>query len=317
MFQIVLIFLLATFIIQQNNTLKSYSSVIEVSNLNQNDDDLYFFQFKPNTILNFSTPQKITNVSYLTNGDGLNEKTDIEIPKPNKTIRIVSLGNSFAFGLFVKTEDNYSEKLEEFLNDKNLCPSINKFQVINLGVPGYGFDYAAKHYIDKAVKYEPDHIIWMVQDESISFPSELFYKQRQQLAESKRLVDSGEMLHEKNLGYNNKLILEIEIAARNEIKSKYTDTDRIGLLSNKFALLNQITPIPVSFFSYAGRLNGVNHQFIYDLTGKYSNVQLLESISGILNRENHFIDDAHPNENGHKLISEKLFSQLKNKYCEN
>ena len=57
-FQIILIFLLAIFIIKPNVMQKSYLSVIETSSLNKKDDDLYFFQFKPNTILNFSTPKK-------------------------------------------------------------------------------------------------------------------------------------------------------------------------------------------------------------------------------------------------------------------
>lgn len=316
-FQIFLIFSLLAFISIQNSTIKSYSSVIDASSLEKKDDNSYFFQLKPNTIFNFSTPKNLTQASYLTNNDGLNEKNNIEISKPEKTIRIISLGNSFTFGLFVKTEDNYSEKVEELLNDKSRCISNNKFEVINLGVSGYGFDYAAKHFLDKALKYEPDYIIWMVQDESINFPSQLFYKLRQQIAESRGLVNSNEKVEEKIPGYNNNLMVEIELAAREEVELKYTDKERIEIQNKEFKLLNQAAPIPVSFFSYSGRLNGSNQQFIDSLTKKYKNIKLLNPISGISNKENHFADDAHPNENGHALIAENLFDQLKDAYCSN
>src|SRR3989344_130455 len=84
---------------------------------------------------------------YTINTDSLNERFDYSPEKPANTFRIVTLGDSFTFGSFVKTEENYSELLEIRLNDAcNQNPSV---EVINLGMGGYDIQYVTERYIER------------------------------------------------------------------------------------------------------------------------------------------------------------------------
>ena len=58
---------------------------------------------------------------------------EYSVEKPAGVTRIVTLGDSVAYGLGVNAEDTFSKKLEELMNDN----SPDSTQVLNLGVPGY------------------------------------------------------------------------------------------------------------------------------------------------------------------------------------
>jgi SGNH hydrolase-like domain, acetyltransferase AlgX len=71
--------------------------------------------------------------------------------KPPGVTRIVVLGGSFVDGYSVRTEDRLTEVMEA-----NLGP---KFEVINLGVVGYGTDQALLLLEQEGLKYQPDLIV--------------------------------------------------------------------------------------------------------------------------------------------------------------
>lgn len=96
------------------------------------------------------------------NSDSLNERFEYSIDKDISTYRIVTLGDSFTFGWFVNTTENYPEQLEYKLNNTN-C-GWNKIEVINLGVGGYDIEYSAHRFDVRGKKYNPDLIIWFVQN---------------------------------------------------------------------------------------------------------------------------------------------------------
>ena len=75
----------------------------------------------------------------------------------------MTLGDSFTFGVYVNTEDNWTELLEDKLNSiKNICPNTDHFEVINLGVGGYDIEYAAKRYINRGKVYNPNIILLLL-----------------------------------------------------------------------------------------------------------------------------------------------------------
>lgn len=101
---------------------------------------------------------------YTINSDYLNATHNYSIAKPNKTYRIITLGDSFTFGQNVSTEKNWPSLLEQELNKRLFCQNINKFEVINLGVYGYDVQYAVERFKLRGFKYDPDLVIWTFTD---------------------------------------------------------------------------------------------------------------------------------------------------------
>jgi len=90
------------------------------------------------------------------NSDGLR---DIEhsVEKKPGTIRILVVGDSIAYaGPGVSLENTYARKLEHILNRTG----TDFFEVINLGVPGYGTAQIYERFIEKGLKYSPDIVVY-------------------------------------------------------------------------------------------------------------------------------------------------------------
>jgi len=134
----------------------------------------YYNELKSNTdkIEDLSSMGIPQTVIHTINSDGLNDRYEYSIPAPPGTFRILSLGDSFTEGAFVSTNQNYSELLEDMLNQKFSCPSVTKFEVINLGVEGYDMQYNLERLKRKGLKYKPDVIILWTNDNDYNVPSE-------------------------------------------------------------------------------------------------------------------------------------------------
>lgn len=120
----------------------------------------FFYQLVPNTTVNDFPPWLKDKPIETHNSDGLNERFNYSIDKNKETYRIITLGNSFTYGIYVSTADNWVELLEDKLNNNPPCGNIKKYEVINLGVPGYDTQYTYMRYVSKGKKYNPDLIIW-------------------------------------------------------------------------------------------------------------------------------------------------------------
>lgn len=114
-------------------------------------------------------------VSYSFNKDRLHDRYDYATDKPANTFRIVTLGDSFVYGMWVNTSQNFSELLEDKLNASMPCKKNSKFEVLNLGVPGFDLIYALERYKDVGAKYNPDLIIWFMRDENIYLNADRYH----------------------------------------------------------------------------------------------------------------------------------------------
>ena len=77
--------------------------------------------------------------------------------KPANTYRILSLGDSFAFGV-VPVQYNYNSRIERQLNRK-LTNQGKQFQLINMGIPGIGpKDYLAL-LTNEGIQLNPDMVM--------------------------------------------------------------------------------------------------------------------------------------------------------------
>lgn len=147
---------LGVFLKSQSNVSVNYINRKNVIS-SPSGDFKFFFEPKANT--NQADENKKFEVYYTINGDTLNDRYDYEQIKGKRIYRIITLGDSFTFGLHVDTKNNWTEILEDLLNNKK-CEDFDKFEVINLGVSGYDRQYALQRFIKRGVKYSPNLVIW-------------------------------------------------------------------------------------------------------------------------------------------------------------
>lgn len=79
---------------------------------------------------------------------------EVSIAKPEGTLRIMMLGDSVTYGLFVGPDKTFSNQLEKSLNNQGI-----KSEVINTGVLMYTPFNELKLYVDKAYKFNPDIVV--------------------------------------------------------------------------------------------------------------------------------------------------------------
>jgi lysophospholipase L1-like esterase len=91
--------------------------------------------------------------SLTSNADGFRERPFG--PKRPGTFRIVTLGDSSTFGWGVEPEFTYQRLLEERLNRGN----DNRFEVLNLGIPGHNTRHGLGVLRHHALELEPDVLI--------------------------------------------------------------------------------------------------------------------------------------------------------------
>lgn len=122
----------------------------------------YYYELKPDVVQMFDLKWMNGEVNYSINSNGLNERFNYSFNKNKNTYRIITLGDSLTFGANVDTKNNYPEQLEDFLNNHFKCENIRKFEVINLGVPGFDVEYSIEIFRRKGIMYNPDLILWFL-----------------------------------------------------------------------------------------------------------------------------------------------------------
>lgn len=124
-----------------------------------------FYEPKPNIVDSGDENWLTFTPRYTINSDSLNEVKDYPVQKPKNTFRIITIGDSFTFGQFVNTKDNWTEQLEGDLN--KMC-SDSKYEVINLGVHGYDLAFTEYRYEKRGEKYDPDLILYLLKEDDFT-----------------------------------------------------------------------------------------------------------------------------------------------------
>jgi hypothetical protein len=126
------------------------------------------------TVIEPELPTDQYFVNYRFNALGCRGR-DYAIPKPNGTVRIVALGDSYTLGFGVHEEDTFVYQLEHLLNAQaGASDAENIYEVINCGAGGYSTAQERLFYRLFASKYEPDIIllVLMSNDNLSSFEEE-------------------------------------------------------------------------------------------------------------------------------------------------
>lgn len=108
--EIVFIIILILNITQKSKNLPGFISINpikkEIMAFTPTDKLKYFYKPKPNTTETDSAYWLTYKPEYTINSDSLNERFEYLVNKPKDTYRIITLGNSFTFGMWVNTKDN-------------------------------------------------------------------------------------------------------------------------------------------------------------------------------------------------------------------
>ncbi|HHL38950.1 MAG TPA: SGNH/GDSL hydrolase family protein [Deltaproteobacteria bacterium] len=94
-------------------------------------------------------------LGYRINSLGLRDD-EVSVEKPAGTVRIISLGDSIAFGQGVKDKDDVVSEVIEALAPRRLGRPV---EVVNAGVPGYNTAQELAYLEERLLKLDPDLVI--------------------------------------------------------------------------------------------------------------------------------------------------------------
>jgi hypothetical protein len=298
---IILIFLLSL-IFQKNKAsiLGQNMAIAPIKSANydfsERGDLKYFYEPKPNSQRTDSVTWLSYTTTYHLNNDGSNSSINYSIEKPADTFRILTIGDSHTFGLYVNPSNNYPSQLELKLNNQK-CSNISNFEVINLGVPGYDLDYTIERFKSKGLKYSPDLVIWLIKPDDVFQINELMRGRADQIrAEMK---SSGELQKYEQKGEFFPHVSRAQQELEKELgKEAMTEIGR-----KKLDYLRAIFSGTLVFLSYpeASDLDKLfsEHLKRHPLTFFYND---LPAIS----KQEYKLPDRHPNELGYKYIADRL-----------
>lgn len=220
-----------------------------------------------------------------TNSDSMNERVDYAVEKPKNVFRIITLGDSFTYGLNVSTVDNWTEILEQNLNRKYVCKKYDNYEVLNLGVYGYDVNYAVERYRLRGMKYDPDLVVWLIKEDDFIFPEEMI---RKTMFEDEKYIESDEDYLEiwnqifDSIGFES--LIEAQTKSLKSIRNYY----------KKSLLISEMT----------------NYDKVDKVIKKYVEKDPESHLLSFnLDKELTFLD-SHPNEKGHQYIADKIYVYL-------
>lgn len=234
-------------------------------------------------------------IIYTINGDTLNERYDYTIQKPSNTFRIVTLGDSFTFGMYVNTYQNWPEQLEDMVNRLDLGePKRN--EVINLGVPGYDIEFEVARFMDRGEKYSPDLLIWhLISNDFNSRASFIF-------TESPKMLTTMEQQGLKG----RELLQRAHHAVMDTQFRMYGGEDAVVSyqLAQLQSLLQSLPDTRVLILLDSG-IDSEIVQKVKQITSIYSNIDV--SLLPVID----ILPDTHPSPIGHKQIATRVYMYLR------
>jgi lysophospholipase L1-like esterase len=299
---IISVFLVIKIYKQKNDVLGEtiYTPIYKKDIVYNPDSELkFFYEPKASTIEEAIIPLSNSIVQNTINSDYLHERFDYLVDKPPNTYRIITLGDSFTFGAFSATVDNYPEQLEQSLN--NLCSSNQKFEVINLGVGGYDIQYSIERYFLRGQKYSPDMIIFLLKGDDFIDIKELtearqrYYYEKIGSEKIKEFSEMGTWLH-------------TDIALQ-EFRENYGEDDirNYQKIQIERLVTNFNGKIVIPFWY---NIDKKSEQIIKEVTEKYPENTNSFKLSSSYAYPETLHSDYHPTSSGYKLIAKSIFEYL-------
>lgn len=262
-----------------------------------------FYEPKPNSGRTDQVINSSETVSYKINSQSLNEDKEYQPIKDSSVFRIISLGDSFTFGLYVNPVDNYSKKLEKLLNQNPVCPKWQRYEVINLGVPGYDIQYAIKRFELKGKQLNPDLVIWLIKHDDVFLINEFIKERSEEIRD--HMIRSGEQkeLEEKGLFY------EYITRARQELIDKVGIEEILNIQSRKITNIGQHYKGRLLLFNVPSGRDSIE-AMISNFTSRRESTYYFGDLPEYPG-DDYIFPDKHPNEKGHEFLAQNLYSYMK------
>ncbi len=263
----------------------------------------YFYEPKPDSVEEVSHTWLSYKPKYTINSDSLNDRFEYSLSAAERTYRIITLGNSFTFGLNVNTKDNWPEKLEDMLNQRS-CAKYDKFEVINLGVGGYDVAYDVERYKLRGVKYHPDLVIWFLFDQDFLRVNEYL----------KPIIDSYIEQFRENKDdtvFVNGKFNEIVDKINQEFKEKYLEEQILKYSTDALFSINDYYKRDILFMTFpstSDKVKLVLHDFVSKKSDSFVSDNL-DSLSGNGDK----LADGHPSVEGHMKLAKSILDYINGK----
>ncbi len=263
----------------------------------------YFYMPKSNRVEEHDSSDTSwlkSKVTYHFNSEGMNDLYDYPLEKEPDSFRIITLGDSFTFGQFVSTAENWTELVEVALNTNTQICKAKKIEVLNLGVYGYGVEYIAKRYQLIGEKYRPDLIIWYESGSGFRRMNEREYALRAACEE--RMVNQDQSIATMAA----KIQCSIEVSDQ-VMSRQLTFADR-KLIGDKYrTFFEKYADTPIMLFS---SLNAWTEdtQFMKNQYIKGFDQVRHEMLVGFADEDK--FPDHHPNVGGHQKIANAVTTYL-------
>jgi hypothetical protein len=119
-------------------------------------------------VVEFRNSPKTFSVTYTFNAQGC-RGGDYQIPRPADTLRILTLGDSYALGVGVRAEDTFSSRLQRSLGATRDGRPTAPIDVINCAGSGYATEQERLFYELVGEKYDPRIVLLTItQDDDMS-----------------------------------------------------------------------------------------------------------------------------------------------------
>jgi len=245
---------------------------------------------------------------YVRNNDQLNDRFDYTVDKPADTYRIITLGDSWGFGMHVSTKDNYSERVEDSLNEnlasgKLACDGITKFEVLNLGVGGYDIEYMVERLRLRGMKYEPDLVLPIIKPDDFLLVNEVFQSKLRPLYEA-----YGDLSAKTVDGVPRNPRQELSEQVEREIMETFTPQELDAHAKKALATLFGFYRGSVLFFVY-GRLSASQQGILQEFAESHESTFVFDTIATLAPEEKVPYDE-HPGVSGHDRFARELYRYM-------
>jgi lysophospholipase L1-like esterase len=265
---------------------------------------LYFFEPSPNVNEVDTASWLPSPVVYTINEDALNDQLEYDVQKPADTFRIIALGDSFTFGHYVNTSENWPARLEDMLNAQCADNKIQRIEVLNLGVRGYDVKYIAHRYAVRGKKYNPDLVIWLESGSGFTRISELYEplvrKYDQVLSKSEKDL-AQKTTHDYYLAWTR---------ASEEVQRTHSPDELLAYIHEAWLdFFNTKGDTMVVIASFSTLAPG-DKSHLTRWVGGQKNTDIYTQIPDLWSH-NGVLEDGHPSTHGHTIIAQEMLSYLK------
>ena len=240
------------------------------------------------------------------NSQGFRDR-EYPLDKPEKTKRILGIGDSYVFGFGIEEEETYLSVLERALGNLALP---ERYEVLNFGVPGYNTVQEVEVLRSKGLAYEPDIVILHV----TPYDYEVAEDSQPDNALLKNIYEVARPLNEFS-ELSKRVIMKLEEKALTEMKEREQDERGARELWKRIEA-------PLTQLATLGKERGFEvvilcrtHHFFWESLRAFSErngwyVHLLDESIGRHDAREVNLKDNHTNAFGNRIISEHLLTFL-------